>query len=388
MIRVPQWAGYLTKACLKLTLLRALLTKIGVVDTSDLRWYQKSECDELEANIWILHHMINSIESWSKQRCSERTEFSLFFLFQHFVFSYPNIAPYCESKLSNLSRGLLPLPSLWHYRSKFGPTLPMYPRNLTQKPMNFNTKCSLSSTRTMPSTTANYLPAKPRPRFSKSWPGHAQAYPRQRDITRVATIWRQTLDSGATGSPRQCSSLHQATQHVPIWCVLTTKCSTPARPKPFGGGPYHGSSCRTPTSLFRPYYGCRFRGGYKTGIVLGRHSHDLKNYLSGGVRNIDKKAFMNVLESAIYHLHSLGLAHNDLNPTNVLVDDSEASGGMPVLIDFGSAGKIGSLLGTSRGTSGWIEGRIEDYGISRKEHDTFALEKMRLRLDNPTFDDD
>ncbi|KAI1832184.1 hypothetical protein DTO013E5_6341 [Penicillium roqueforti] len=164
--------------------------------------------------------------------------------------------------------------------------------------------------------------------------------------------------------------------------------STPARPKPFGGGPYHGSSCRTPTSLFRPYYGCRFRGGYKTGIVLGRHSHDLKNYLSGGVRNIDKKAFMNVLESAIYHLHSLGLAHNDLNPTNVLVDDSEASGGMPVLIDFGSAGKIGSLLGTSRGTSGWIEGRIEDYGISRKEHDTFALEKMRLRLDNPTFDDD
>lgn len=73
---------------------------------------------------------------------------------------------------------------------------------------------------------------------------------------------------------------------------------------------------------------------------------------------------------------------------DVLVDDSEASGGMPVLIDLGSAGKIGSLLGTSRGTSGWIEGRIEDYTTSKKEHDIFALEKMRLWLDNPTFDDD
>ena len=135
------------------------------------------------------------------------------------------------------------------------------------------------------------------------------------------------------------------------------------------------------------YHGCRFHRGYLTGIVLSRHSHDLKSYLSRGVGGIDKEAFMRALESAIYHLHSLGWAHNDLNPTNVLVDDSGAGGGMPVLIDFGSARKIGSLLGTSRGTSGWIEGGMEDYTTSEKEHDTFALGKMRLWLDNPTFDD-
>lgn len=44
---------------------------------------------------------------------------------------------------------------------------------------------------------------------------------------------------------------------------------------------------------------------------------------------------MNALKSIIYHLPSLGGAHNDLYPKNVLVYDSEASGGMPVLIDFG-----------------------------------------------------
>lgn len=59
----------------------------------------------------------------------------------------------------------------------------------------------------------------------------------------------------------------------------------------------------------------------------------------------------------------------------MLVDDSEASRGMPVLIDFGSAREVGSLLGTSRGTSGWIQGRIEDYTTSKKEHDVFARRK-------------
>ncbi|KND88609.1 hypothetical protein TOPH_06706 [Tolypocladium ophioglossoides CBS 100239] len=136
------------------------------------------------------------------------------------------------------------------------------------------------------------------------------------------------------------------------------------------------------------YHGYRSRRGYLTGIVLDRHSHDLNDYLKNGARAIDKKVFMDALESAICHLHSLGWAHNDLNPKNVLVDDSTAAGGLPVLIDFGSAREIGTLLGTSRGTSGWIEGRIEDYTTSKREHDIFALEKIRVWLDNPTFDND
>ncbi|KAG7126049.1 Serine/threonine-protein kinase/endoribonuclease IRE2 like [Verticillium longisporum] len=135
------------------------------------------------------------------------------------------------------------------------------------------------------------------------------------------------------------------------------------------------------------YHGCRSRRGYLTGIVLDHYSHNLKDYLKNGTGTLNKKMFMNALESAFHHLHSLGWAHNDLNPTNVLVDDSEAGGGLPVLIDFGSAQEVGGLLGTSRGTSGWIEGRIEDYTTSRKEHDVFALEKIRVWLNNPTFDD-
>ena len=46
--------------------------------------------------------------------------------------------------------------------------------------------------------------------------------------------------------------------------------------------------------------------GYLTGIVLSRYSYHLKDYLRRGVGNIDKKTFMNALESAIYDLYLLG----------------------------------------------------------------------------------
>ena len=67
--------------------------------------------------------------------------------------------------------------------------------------------------------------------------------------------------------------------------------------------------------------------------MLNRHSHGLKDYLKSRAGHIDKKMFTGALESAILHLHSLGWAHN-INPTNVLVNESETTGGTPVLMDF------------------------------------------------------
>ncbi|KFH44832.1 cell division protein kinase-like protein [Hapsidospora chrysogenum ATCC 11550] len=131
------------------------------------------------------------------------------------------------------------------------------------------------------------------------------------------------------------------------------------------------------------YHGCHVRRGYITGLVLDRHPHDLKSYLESGHSIQNKELFMELLESAVHHLHSLGLAHNDLNPTNVLL----AEDGRPILIDFGSARRIGDKLSTSRGTKGWISCPMEDYATSETQHDIFALAKLRAWLDNPTFED-
>jgi serine/threonine protein kinase len=119
------------------------------------------------------------------------------------------------------------------------------------------------------------------------------------------------------------------------------------------------------------YHGCRIRRGRVTGLILDRHPNTLTD-----VGAVDKEPFMHALKSAINHLHSLEWAHNDLKPTNVLVDQA----GMPILIDFGSAREIGAKLGTSRGTKGWIDGDLKDYHTSDYRHDLFALEKISAWL--------
>ncbi|KAI1180210.1 kinase-like domain-containing protein [Nemania sp. FL0916] len=131
------------------------------------------------------------------------------------------------------------------------------------------------------------------------------------------------------------------------------------------------------------YHGCHVRRGYITGLVLDRHPHDLNKHLQSGQTIHDKRLFIESLTAAIDHLHSLGWAHNDLNPSNVLVAEDMR----PILIDFGSSRRIGDKLSTSRGTKGWIECEMKDYTTSETQHDLWALAKLATWIDNPTFEE-
>ncbi|CAL5869281.1 uncharacterized protein PFLUO_LOCUS3509 [Penicillium psychrofluorescens] len=129
------------------------------------------------------------------------------------------------------------------------------------------------------------------------------------------------------------------------------------------------------------YYGCRVVRGHITGLVMDRHPHDLYCHLKEGVGNIEKEPFMAALKSAIQHLHALGWAHNDLTPSNILVNRD----GMPVLIDFGGCQPVGTHLKYIRGTKEWIDGKTEDYHTSDAKHDVSALVKLGAWLDKPVF---
>ncbi|KAM5342079.1 hypothetical protein ACJ41O_015110 [Fusarium nematophilum] len=130
------------------------------------------------------------------------------------------------------------------------------------------------------------------------------------------------------------------------------------------------------------YHGCRVKRGHITGLVLDRLSRELCTYLSNGYVIQDKEQFMEMLESAVRHVHSLGWAHNDLNPTNILMTKD----GRPILIDFGSAHRIGDKLTTSRASKGWIDCGIDDYTTSETQHNISALSKIRVWLENPKFE--
>ena len=54
------------------------------------------------------------------------------------------------------------------------------------------------------------------------------------------------------------------------------------------------------------------------------------------------------IEAGVRHMHKLGLVHNDLNPSNIMMD-----GDNPVIIDCDSCKREGDELGSKAGTDGW-----------------------------------
>lgn len=123
------------------------------------------------------------------------------------------------------------------------------------------------------------------------------------------------------------------------------------------------------------YLGCRVHRGRITSLLLERLDKTLLQYVKEpSFSQLDKIKLVEGLESAVAHLHSLGLAHNDINPTNIMIKD-----GMPVLIDFGSCQPFGGRL-QSLGSPGWYE---EIFFTSQAGHDTYALNKLPGWLEDP-----
>jgi serine/threonine protein kinase len=117
------------------------------------------------------------------------------------------------------------------------------------------------------------------------------------------------------------------------------------------------------------YYGCRVRRGHITVIVLEQLKETLTQRASiHSIQELDQDHFLEALESAVDHIHSLRLAQNDINPDNFMTKN-----GAPVLIDFGSCQPFGNCL-QSLVTPGWYE---ELFVTSEKKHDVYSLKKLR-----------
>ncbi|KAF1977410.1 hypothetical protein BU23DRAFT_295763 [Bimuria novae-zelandiae CBS 107.79] len=117
------------------------------------------------------------------------------------------------------------------------------------------------------------------------------------------------------------------------------------------------------------YRGCLIERGRIVGIVLDRHPMTLKRRLENGIRGFNVENCMREITSAVNHLHSIGLAHNDLTPMNIMVDEHDTS----IIVDFGSCQPFGCELITA-GTPGWID---EDFTHSVEHHDVDALHKLQ-----------
>ncbi|KAI6840880.1 threonine synthase [Hortaea werneckii] len=120
------------------------------------------------------------------------------------------------------------------------------------------------------------------------------------------------------------------------------------------------------------YFGCVAKQDRIAGIALEKYDVILQYRLEDDPRPLDATACISGIRAGIEFLHSLGFAHNDLNPMNIAFDKDD----QPVILDFGSCRKVGDPL-LSGGTPGWVD---EDHATSSRDHDNIALQKLDLWL--------
>ncbi|KAF5620147.1 3-phosphoinositide-dependent kinase [Fusarium sp. NRRL 52700] len=109
---------------------------------------------------------------------------------------------------------------------------------------------------------------------------------------------------------------------------------------------------------------------YKT--TISERAHDISFDLS------QREQCIAAVESALEHLHSLGLAHNDMSPFNIMFTDK----GEPVLLDFDTYHPIETGL-NKRGKVGEWQGIPRAvYKESSTECDLKALDYLDMWLKN------
>ncbi|KAI1767734.1 serine/threonine kinase [Hypoxylon sp. FL1150] len=128
---------------------------------------------------------------------------------------------------------------------------------------------------------------------------------------------------------------------------------------------------RHPHPNIAQYLGCIVEAGRIRGLCFVKYSMTLPQRLKQGP-SFNKDLYLQGITRGVTHLHKLGLIHNDLKPSNIMMD-----GDNPVIIDFDSCKREQERLGLKAGTKGWA---VEGPGFARRENDIYGLSKIREYL--------
>jgi len=125
------------------------------------------------------------------------------------------------------------------------------------------------------------------------------------------------------------------------------------------------------------YLGCVLQDG----MIVAFHLEKCSRTLLDRIEQDDKfseDAFekcMDQIESGLQHLHSLGFAHNDLSPANIMFNSDETEA---ILIDFDSCDRFGKPLNRGGWVGGWDGGEpIATFKLSSAECDKQACQFLR-----------
>ncbi|PKK45265.1 hypothetical protein CI102_9923 [Trichoderma harzianum] len=128
---------------------------------------------------------------------------------------------------------------------------------------------------------------------------------------------------------------------------------------------------RNPHPNIAQYLGCVVKEGQVRGLVFTRYSVTLSQLLRDGI-DFNKSHCLSGIKAGVRHLHELGLVHNDLNPSNIMMDGDDA-----VIIDFDSCKREGEELGLKGGTLEWA---LDNQVYAGRENDIYSLSKIEDAL--------
>ncbi|KAH6964577.1 kinase-like domain-containing protein [Fusarium avenaceum] len=119
------------------------------------------------------------------------------------------------------------------------------------------------------------------------------------------------------------------------------------------------------------YWGCYVVDNQIRGLVFEKYTMTLLQHVQTGY-SINMESCVRSIESGILHLHSLGINHNDINPSNIMMDASDN----PILIDFDSSCPSGEVL-VKGGQPDWSP---DDLKYSCQANDYYGLFKIQQWL--------
>ncbi|CAA7260725.1 unnamed protein product [Cyclocybe aegerita] len=116
------------------------------------------------------------------------------------------------------------------------------------------------------------------------------------------------------------------------------------------------------------YHGCVREGDLIRGIGIRKYKCTLWEAISRKndveIPPFDHDSVLQGIQAGLDHIHSFGLVHNDINPSNIMLDEA----GKAVIIDFDSCRALDTPAGG--GTPGWTNFAT----VSQIENDRYGLD--------------
>lgn len=116
-------------------------------------------------------------------------------------------------------------------------------------------------------------------------------------------------------------------------------------------------------------------------LVFERYDCNLKELINR-LQVVDVRQCLMAIAAGIEHLHSIGIVHADIKPSNIFIlkptDENWAQ--QYVIGDFDSSHVAGSVMTMKKGTKGWTLPKDMGVSIAEEDDDWYSFQRLKMWL--------